>query len=88
MQLTPQLLPSQVATPLAGAGQAVQEVPQLLVLVFVRHAVPHKWEPELHVKPHVPLVQVAVALAGGVHGVQNVPQVEMLVFKAQVLPQA
>jgi hypothetical protein len=76
-----------VAAPLAGAGQAVQEVPQLFMLLFKRHAVPHKWEPGLQVKPHAPLVQVGVALAGGVHGVQNVPQVRGLVFEAQVLPQ-
>jgi hypothetical protein len=65
----------------------VQEVPQLFMLLFKRHAVPHKWEPGLQVKPHAPLVQVGVALAGGVHGVQNVPQVRGLVFEAQVLPQ-
>jgi hypothetical protein len=77
-----------VAVPLVGAAQAVQAVvPQLLMLVFDTHAVPHKWKPELHVKPHVVPLQVAVAFAGGVHGVQNVPQVRMLELEAQVLPQ-
>ncbi len=84
----PQLVPSQVAKPLAGAGQAVHELPQLLTLVFDRHAVPHKCEPEVQVNPHVVPLQVAVASAGGVHGVQNVPQVLTLVLEAQVLPQA
>ena len=71
-----------------GAGQAVHELPQLLALVFERHAVPHRCAPALQVNPHAPALQVAVAFAGGVHGVQDVPQVLTLVLEAQVLPQA
>jgi hypothetical protein len=40
LQVMPQEVPLQVAAPSLGAGQAVQDEPQLLTLVLLRQAVP------------------------------------------------
>jgi hypothetical protein len=42
LQVEPQELPLQVAVPLAGAGQAVQEEPQADTLVLLWHDPPHR----------------------------------------------
>jgi hypothetical protein len=60
-----QTVPLQVAVLFAGCGHAVQDVvPQLAVLVFDTHAVPHLCDPPMHGKLHVPLVQVGLVFAG------------------------
>jgi hypothetical protein len=81
-QVKPHDVPSQVAVAFEGGVQAVHDVaPQLDVLPFDTHAVPHRWKPALQVKPHLVPSQVAVAFAGGTQGVHDVvPQLPTLVF--------
>jgi len=75
VQVTPHFVPSHVAAPLAGTGQAVHELPQLFTELFKTQAPLHACSPEEHVQPpHVQaLVHVAVpvpsqaSVAFGVH---------------------
>jgi hypothetical protein len=67
LQLIPQLVPSHVATPLAGTAHAVHELPQFAVLVLLTHAPAQLWKPALQEMPHTPAVHVAEPLAGTVH---------------------
>jgi hypothetical protein len=47
-QVKPHDVPSQVAVAFEGGVQAVHDVaPQLEVLPFETHAVPHRWKPDL-----------------------------------------
>jgi hypothetical protein len=43
LQTIPQLVPLQVALPFAGAGQGVQELPQLLMLMLGTHCPEQRW---------------------------------------------
>jgi hypothetical protein len=48
VHVKPHCFPSHVSVPCAGgAGQGEHEVPQLLVLVLLKHSVLQKWKPEL-----------------------------------------
>jgi hypothetical protein len=49
----PHVTPSHVGTALAGTGQGVHDVPQLLTLLLLSHALPHAWWPLLQVKPQL-----------------------------------
>jgi hypothetical protein len=49
LQDTPQLVPLQVALPLAGVAQGAQELPQLSTLLFETHSPAQLWKPGLHV---------------------------------------
>jgi hypothetical protein len=40
LQRTPQLIPSQVEEPFEGVPQALHELPQLAVLLLLRHCPP------------------------------------------------
>ena len=66
VMLTPQTLPSQVAVPFVGTGQAAQELPQVSTLLLDTHEPPQLWKPVGHWNPHCSPSQVAVALAGAV----------------------
>ena len=60
-------------------------VPQLLMLVLLRHMFPlHLWKPVLHVNPQDVPSQVAFAFAGGVQTMQEEPQVLMSVASEHV----
>jgi hypothetical protein len=43
LQVTPQDVPSQVATPFDGMGHAVHDAPHVEMLVLDAHALPHAW---------------------------------------------
>ena len=88
--MKPHDVPSQVAVAFAGGAQAVHDVaPQLDVLPFETHPVPHRWKPVLQVKPHAVPLQVAVAFAGVAQAVHDVvPQLPTLVFGWQVPEQS
>jgi len=45
VQVNPHCVPSQVAVPCDGVGQAVQEVPQLATLAFAEQVPPQSWLP-------------------------------------------
>ena len=65
LQVRPQVVPLQVAVPLADCGQAVHDVdPQFATLVLRTHAVPHRCEPFAHGNVHLPLVHNGVVFAG------------------------
>ncbi len=70
----PQAVPLQVAVAFGGTVHAAHEDPQLLTLLLLAHAPPHRWYPALHENPHVPEVQLADAFGGAVHTVGHVPQ--------------
>ena len=88
--MKPHVVPSQVALAFDGGVQAVHDVaPQLDVMPFETHAVPHRWKPLLHVEPHWVPSQVAVAFAGVAQAVHDVvPQLPTLVFGWQVPEQS
>jgi hypothetical protein len=84
LQEKPQLVPSQVATPFAGAvGQAVHPAPQLLTLLLLAHTPVHRWNPALHEIPHESPSQLAVPLGSLGQAAHVVPQVAMLVLSTQ-----
>jgi hypothetical protein len=85
---TPQLVPSQVAVPLAGTGQGVQLAPQVAVLLLAAQVFPHKWKPVLHSTPQLVPLQVAAPFVGTGQGVQLAPQVAVLLLDTQAAPQA
>jgi len=89
-QETPHIDPSQVAVPPpVGVGQALHDVPQLLVLVFERQLEPHAWKPVLQVNPHDAPSQVAAPLVGTEHAVHDVvPQLAVLAFDTHAPLQA
>ena len=89
-QVKPHEVPSQVAVAFAGGVQAVHDVaPQLEVLPFETHALPHRWKPALQVKPHLVPSQVGLALAGAAHAVHDVvPQLFVLLFDWHVPEQS
>jgi hypothetical protein len=64
-QAMPQLAPSQVAAPFAGAGHGVHAVPQCAGSASLTHASAHPWNPSAQTTAHAPASQTAVALAGG-----------------------
>ena len=72
--LTPQLVPSQVALPTAGTGQAVHELPQLCTLLLDTHRPPQLWKPLVQAMPQLVPSQVAMPLVGTGHAVQDWPQ--------------
>ena len=93
MHVNPQLVPSQVATAFAGAGQAVQEEPQLLIELFSRQALAepplaaaHGWYPAAHGLLQTVPSQVAVAPEVVGQAVQEVPQWSTLPLPTQVTP--
>jgi len=86
--LTPHTVPSQVAVPVVGTGQATQELPQVSTLASDTHRPPQLWKPALHAIPQLVPLHVAVPLAGTAQGEQSEPQLCTLPFAAQLLPQA
>jgi hypothetical protein len=84
LQAVPQLVPSQVATPLAGAGHAEhEEVPQEAGEALLTHDVPHACVPEGHWQ--VPAWHVMPP----VHALPHPPQLLLsLELSTQALPQA
>jgi len=74
-QATPQLVPSQLARPLAGTGQAVHEVPQVSELKFETQRPAQSWKPALHTMPQRVPSQVACPSGPGLgQRVHEVPQ--------------
>ncbi len=68
----PQLVPLQVAIPLAGTAQAVpQDWPQLCTLLLDTHRPPQLWKPLLQAMPQLVPSQVALPLAGTGQAVQD-----------------
>jgi hypothetical protein len=84
LQVRPQLTPLQVVAPLPEVGHALHELPQLLTLVFDRHALPQRWKPALQVKSHALPEQLGVALAGVVHAAHAPPQSRKPVLQARL----
>jgi hypothetical protein len=78
-QVSPQLVPLQVALALGGVGHGEQElVPQLLTLVFATHWPLQAWKPALHAIPQPTPSHVAepFAIGGGQAALQlTEPQV-------------
>jgi hypothetical protein len=72
--LTPQEVPSQVALPIVGTGQAVHEVPQVCTLLLDTHRPPQLWKPVEQAMPQLVPSQVAMPLAGTGQAVQDWPQ--------------
>jgi hypothetical protein len=73
--LTPQAVPSQVALPIAGTGQAVHELPQVCTLLLDTHMPPQLWKPLAQAMPQLVPLQVAMPLAGTAQAVpQDWPQ--------------
>jgi hypothetical protein len=58
-QVTPHLVPSQLAVPPVGGAQAVHEVPHVCGSRLLAHAFPHWWVPDGH--EHIPLTQTPPA---------------------------
>ncbi len=74
MQAVPQL-PAHVALRFGpGAGQGVQEVPQLDTLVLPRHSLLHLWKPSPQVKSHAPFTQLGEEWEGTGQLLQLEPQ--------------
>lgn len=77
LQVNPHDVPLHVATPFAGATQAVQDAPHVLTLVLSAQVVPlQRWNPFTHENPHASGTpeHVGTALAGALQGVHEVPQ--------------
>ena len=73
--VTPQAVPSQLALPIVGTGQAVHELPQVSTLLFDTHSPPQLWKPSEHRNPPSP------------HRLASVPQpVSALPASTTVLP--
>ncbi|MBC8133897.1 MAG: hypothetical protein H7X95_13010 [Deltaproteobacteria bacterium] len=86
--MKPHEVPLQVEVPPAGGTHAVQDDPQLAVLVLERQLVPQRWVVPVQVKSQDVPLQVDAPPAGGTHGVQDVvPQLLMLVFNRHAMPQ-
>ena len=73
-QLTLQAVPSQVAKPLTGAGQAVHEGPHEAGLLLETQTPPQRWKPVLQAVMHAVPLQVATPLAGAGQALQLAPQ--------------
>ena len=72
LQAMPQLAPSHVAEPFAGAAQGVHEAPQLCTLVSCAQAPPHRCAPLSHeVSTHVPLAELHAPVPPGNAVVQS-----------------
>lgn len=84
----PHDVPSQVAVPFVGTGQATHELPQLATLLLDTHSPPQLWKPVLHAMPQLVPLQVALPLAGTGQAVHDGPQLCALLFAAQLLPHA
>lgn len=83
----PQDVPSQVATPFWGTGQAEQEVPQLAVPELDTQALPQRCVPALHCTPQEKPLQVGTPLPDGLgHGAHELPQLSALVLDKQRSP--
>jgi hypothetical protein len=68
----PQLVPLQVAMPLAGTAQAaLQDWPQVCTLLLDTHRPPQLWKPLLQAMPQLVPSQVALPLAGTGQAVQD-----------------
>ena len=85
---TPHDVPSQVAVPFVGTGQATHELPQVATLVLDTHSPPQLWKPALQAMPQLVPLQVALPFAGTGQAVHDVPQLCTLLFAAQLLPHA
>jgi hypothetical protein len=82
----------QVTDPLAGAVQAVQVLPQELVLVLpsTTQLLPQAWYRLSHLTPQtkgMPLQVAEPLLAGLAHGLHKLPQLSELLSSRQLLPQ-
>lgn len=88
LQVNPHCVPSQLAAPLVGTGQAMHDVvPQFAMLPFETHAPLHGCRPLLQVNPHDVPLQVETAFVGGEQAVHDVePQLLMLVLATQAVP--
>jgi|1185.fasta_scaffold994396_2 hypothetical protein len=83
----PQLVPSHVATPLAGTGHAVHDVPQLCTLPFAAQPLPHAWKPVMHWNPHCRPSQSALPFAGATQAVHDaVPQLATPALATHAFP--
>lgn len=87
-QVPPHVMPSHVAVPPVGTGQAAQLEPHEATEVLLAQDDPQTWYPVLQVKPHAVPSQVAVPCAGITQAVQDVPQVLGLAFGWQVPAQS
>lgn len=85
-QVPPQLVPSQVAVPPVGVGQAVHELPQVATAVFEAQADAQVCVPVGQVKPQLVPLQVAVLPVGAAQAVHEVPQVATAVLATQAVP--
>lgn len=81
--MKPQLDPSQVADPLAGAEHTRPQAPQLAVVITSVQTPSQSWYPALQAKPQCPPSQVAVALAGAEHTWPQAPQLVVVVRSVQ-----
>jgi hypothetical protein len=64
LQVKPQVLPSQVAVPFAGAPQGVHDVPHEAVLLLETQPPSlHMWKPEKQVATHRWLTQLTAPLS-------------------------
>ena len=79
----PHLVPSQVALPPSGIGQAVQEEPQLVGLELSRQRSSHRWKPGRQARSQVSPLQVVSPFGSVGQGVQEDPQAVRLVGATQ-----
>ena len=87
MHVTPQVAPLHVAVPVAGAGQAVHEAPQVASALFETHAPPQRWKPALQVAPQAVPLHEGVPLATAGQAVHAAPQVATALFDTHAPPQ-
>ena len=74
LQAIPQVMPSHVAMPFAGAGQGTHDWPHVFVERSFAQSAPHLCDPPAHSNSHVPLLQVAVASEGAWQEILQAPQ--------------
>lgn len=72
--LMPAFPATHVPVALAGAGQAVHEVPQVAGSEALTHAPEHRWAVVLQVNPHTWATHVALDIAGAVQLFVQLPQ--------------
>lgn len=88
LHATPHEVPSQVAVPFVGAGQAAQSPPQVLGLVLSAHTAPQRWNPGLQLNPQPLPAHVGLAFAGAVQLIAHEPQwLGSVVRSTQLIPQ-
>jgi hypothetical protein len=76
------------AVALGGATHTAHDAPHAIADVSLAHALPHAWNPAVHVKPHVPLAHVAMPLVGVAHGEHALPQFAGSLLLTQLDPHA